>query len=90
MMLVPLDLRLVSLGRVSRGLVSPSDMSEELVDEGLVDEGLDSVLYVEGALVMVMVVDGSEGVGVVSWEPDKELISPVAKQQSSPYRYKGW
>ena len=84
-MLVPLDLRLVSLGRVSRGLVSPSDMSEELVDEGL-----DSVLYVEGALVMVIVVDGSEGVGVVSWEPDKELISPAAKQQSSPYRYEGW
>ena len=43
MMLVPLDLRLVSLGRVSRGLVSLSDMSEELFDEGF-DEGFDSVL----------------------------------------------
>ena len=36
----------------------------------------------------VMVVEGSEGVGVVSWEPDKELMSPAATFSLSTC--KGW
>ncbi len=69
MMLVPLDFRLVSLGRDSRddGLNidgrfgSLSDMSEELFDEGL-----DSMLSFAGVVVIVMGAKGSEGVGMVS------------------------
>lgn len=76
-MLVPLDLRLASLGRVNprtidRRFGSPSDMSDELFDEGL-----DSGSSIDGAFVMLMVAQGSEGVGVKSRDPDKECITPV-------------
>jgi hypothetical protein len=77
MMLVPLDLREASLGRVNartkdRRLGSLSDMSDEVFDEGL-----DSRSQIKGAFVMRMVAEGSEGVGVKSRDPDKGLITPM-------------
>ncbi len=81
-MLVPLDLREASLGRVNARtkdgrLGSLSDMSDEVFDEGL-----DSGSQIEGALVMLMVKGGSEGVGVKSRDPDKGLITPTAGSTS--------
>lgn len=77
-MWVPLDLREVSLGRVNARtkdgrLGSLSDMSDDVQDDGL-----DSGSQTKGALVMLMVAAGSDGVGVKSRDPDKGLMTPIA------------